>query len=165
MYLKLILLGCVLQLSMFAADINTNEEGNIIIYPRQIQRTVIEENSSSYFTQKLASWLGKPNVKLEFDPGLKYWSKRWFWGKLQQNLFSSALQLNQSIPTPTNEKQEIVPWKTLGIPFGKIYTARNVPTQEKSVKKTVGSWLIYYLNKCIPLNTLAPYGRRNFFCS
>jgi hypothetical protein len=125
----------VLQLSMFAADINTNEEGNIIIYPRQIQRTVIEENSSSYFTQKLASWLGKPNVKLEFDPGLKYWAKRWFWGKLQQNLFSSALQLNQSIPTPTNEKQEIVPWKTLGIPFGKIYTARNVPTQDKVSQK------------------------------
>jgi hypothetical protein len=153
MYLKLIFLGCVLQLSMFAADINANEEGDIIICTRQIQRTIIKKNSSSCFTQKLASWFGKPNVKLEFDPGLKYWAKRWFWGGLQQNFFNSALQSNQSVPTPTNEKQEIVPWKTLGIPFGKIYTARNIPTQEKSVKKTVGSWLIYYLGKCLPLNT------------
>ncbi len=43
MYLKLIFLGCVLQLSMFAADINANEEGDIIICTRQIQRTVIKK--------------------------------------------------------------------------------------------------------------------------
>ena len=104
-------------------------------------------------SEGFAQWLGKPEVELESDPGLKYWAKWWLTIKIRQNFFSSAVGLNQKIPMPQDERVQLVPWTTLGIPLKKFYTTRSIPSPERSIKKSFGALLVHYIAKFFPLES------------
>ncbi len=116
--------------------------------------------TSNALSRYIGDSLGKPDVALEYDPGLSFWAKRAFWIKLA-SLFHSAPVTIKSLTLPEDGPQEIVPWAALGIPLPAIYTARQIPTSERSLKQRIGTGFVYYMDKWVSLDGSNPSIPRN----
>ena len=71
------------------------------------------------------NYLEKPDIKLEFDPGITYWMKRWIYIQRSKNGYQFMINENK-VNIPIDDKQKIVPWTYYGIPFKKVYTTINL---------------------------------------
>ncbi len=117
--------------------------------------TPIFQSVATYVTDPVAHLLGKPDVKLEYDPGLLFWAKRALWIKLA-SLFYGAPATIKSLTLPEDGPQEIVPWTTLGISLPAICTARQIPTSERLLKQRIGTSFVYYMDKLVSMDGYGP---------
>ncbi len=110
----------------------------------------IKEDIENFIATK---FLDKPDVQLESHVGLDFWAKRKTMTELYKTLFQSGKGSGPKFTKLANDAQEIVTWKSLGIPVPDVYTSSKIPQSEASLAKDFASFLIYNLNKFLPLTS------------